>query len=554
MKNKIMVAFLAVMLTVSCGAKPQVGGFLKIKIMDNPEATVSIDDAQAVPFSKLEQPFDLMAIPHKVAITWPQTGQTTVEFVTVVYGQTVEFEPKMPAKETIGILSSMPGMILVGNTELGHSSKIDQADVYAGENTFEVRLDGFSYVWTTKAKVELGSKIMLEPGTDDKHGALYIKSESPGVEFEITGTTEKQRLYQGSSFIPNIVPGRLELIEKSAPGVKQYVQIEAGKVTKVYFSTSFQKKEEKLTTIESFGKTTLYVCWSTQTTEIDLTGKTKISEYDLDKLTLFRPGTMNSRDVFKFFVSQDDSSFAVASVIGVMPDKIVFQKGSGAMLAKPEDTARDIQNWLPQSPDGKWTVNSNMIYGPGGYRFDLKDFIPGCWDLENFTVLVTKVDVESKSFEVRETPLSKMNPMVIGQQTYEPIGTKGLEWVNAFSFYDKAKLPMAVVSSPKWTTVFERNTSSQIGTPLFTLKRNISMPTTSCSLAVRRFLICRKTQEFFGKSFVYDLQTGNVFDNLANPTLTENGLIACNLASGANAGIIYKISGKILVPVWAGLY
>lgn len=554
MKNKIMVAFLAVMLTASCGAKPQVGGFLKIKIMDNPEAMVSIDDAQAVPFSKLEQPLDLMAIPHKVAITWPQTGQTTVEFVTVVYGQTVEFEPKTPAKETVGISSSMPGTILVGNTELGHSSKIDKADVYAGDNTFEVRLDGFSYVWTTKAKVELGAKIMLEPGTDDKHGALYIKSESPGVEFEITGTTEKQRLYQGSSFVPNIVPGRLEIIEKSASGVKQYVQIEAGKVTKVNFSTSFQKKEEKLTTIESFGKTTLYVCWSTQTTEIDLTGKTKISEYDLDKLTLFRPGTMNSRDVFKFFVSQDDSSFGVASVIGAMPDKVVFQKGSGTMLVKPENATSDVQNWLPQSPDGKWTVNSNMIYGPGGYKFDLKDFMPGCWDLKNYSVLVTKVDVEAKTFEIRETPLSKMNPMVLGTQTYEPIGQKGLDWVNAFAFYDKSRLPLGVVSSSKWTSIFTRSTSADVNSPMYVLEKNVPMPSTLRSLADRRFLICRKTREYFGNSFIYDLQTDNIYDNLANPTLTQNGLIACNLASGVNAGIIYKISGKTLVPVWAGLY
>ncbi|MBP7732650.1 MAG: hypothetical protein KA140_02665 [Caldisericia bacterium] len=554
MKNKIMVAFLAVMLTVSCGVKPQVGGFLKIKIADNPEAMVSIDDAQAVPYSKLEQPLDLMAIPHKIAITWPQTGQTTVEFVSVVYGQTVEFEPKLPSRETVGISSSMPGTILVGNTELGHSSKIDKADVYAGENTFEVRLDGFSYVWTKKANVELGTKIMLEPGTDDKHGALYIKSESPGVEFIIVGTEEKQRLYQGSSFVPNIVPGRLEITEKSSPGVKQYVQIEVGKVTKINFSTSFQKKEEKLTTIESFGKTTLYVCWSTQTTEIDLTGKTKISEYDLDKLTLFRPGTMNSRDVFKFFVSQDDSSFGVASVIGAMPDKVVFQKGSGTMLAKPEKIAPDIQNWLPQSPDGKWTVNSNMIYGPGGYKFDLKDFMPGCWDLKNYSVLVTKVDVEAKTFEIRETPLSKMNPMVLGTQTYEPIGQKGLDWVNAFAFYDKSRLPLGVVSSSKWTSIFTRSTSADVNSPMYVLEKNVPMPSTSCSLADRRFLICRKTREYFGNSFIYDLQTDNIYDDLANPTLTENGLIACNLASGANAGIIYKISGKTLVPVWAGLY
>ena len=74
MKSKIMMAFLAVMLTVSCGTNPQVGGFLKIRIVDNPEAMVSIDDAQPVPYAKLEQPLDLMAIPHKISVTWPQTG------------------------------------------------------------------------------------------------------------------------------------------------------------------------------------------------------------------------------------------------------------------------------------------------------------------------------------------------------------------------------------------------------------------------------------------------------------------------------------------------
>ncbi|NTU61787.1 MAG: hypothetical protein HGA95_05655 [Caldiserica bacterium] len=224
------------------------------------------------------------------------------------------------------------------------------------------------------------------------------------------------------------------------------------------------------------------------------------------------------------------------------------------MISDPVEKTTDFQGWLPQSPDGKWTVNSNMIYGPGGYRFDLKDFTPGCWDLTNYTVLVTKVDTGAKTFEIRETPLSKMNPMVIGSQTYDPIGTKGLEWVNVFAFYDKARLPLAVISSPKWTSVFKRSTSNEVGSQMYDLIKNIPMPSTSCSLASRRFLICRKTQEFFGKSFIFDLETGNIFDNLANPTITKNGFIACNIASGANAGVVYRISGKKLVPVWAGLF
>lgn len=553
MKLRIMAVFFVMLLAVSCGAQPQVGGFLKIDIPGYPDSMVSVDDQKPVKFSELEQPLDLMANPHKITITWPQTGQTTVEYVNVEYGKTVEFSPKLPQKESIEIISSMPGTVIVGKTDLGHSSKLSRAELFTGENTFDVRLDGFSYAWTTKAIVAKGAKIVLEPGTDDTHGALYIKSDSPGVEFSIEGTDQQQKLYQGSSFTPNILPGKLVITEINMPSVKHFVQIKPGMVTKVNNITSFQNTDSKQTTIESFGKTSFYIGWSSQATEIDITGKKSITSYELDKLTPFRPGTANSRDVFKFVVSEDKSSFGVATISGALPQKISVDKISDAMIPNPNIKTMDIQSWLPQSPDGKWTVSGGMAIGPGSFKFELKGFEPGCWDLKNFTVLASQVDIGNKTFEIREMPLSKMNPMVIGNQTYEPIGEKGLEWVKAYAFYDVNKLPIPVVFSPKWISIFTRNTSNKLDAPLFDLKYTILKLAVTCSLIGRRFLVCKKSNDVLGSSFVVDIENGNVYDNLPNPTITTDGLLACNLESDSNAGIIYKISGKQLIPVWAGI-
>jgi hypothetical protein len=65
--------------------------------------------------------------------------------------------------------------------------------------------------------------------------------------------------------------------------------------------------------------------------------------------------------------------------------------------------------------------------------------------------------------------------------------------------------------------------------------------------------VCKKSNDVLGSSFVVDIENGNVYDNLPNPTITTDGLLACNLESDSNAGIIYKISGKQLIPVWAGI-
>lgn len=554
MKLKAAFVFLALLLAVSCGAKPQVGGFLKIEIPGYPDALVSVDDEKPVRFSELEQPLDLIAIPHKISITWPHSGQTTVGYANVEYGKTVVYLPELPKKESVEVSSSVPGMVFLGSKELGHSSKVGRIDLYAGQNTFEIKLDGFGFAWTTKAMVEQGKKIVLEPGTDDTHGALYIKSDSPGVEFVIEGSRQSQRLSIGSSFTPQMVPGKVVISEKGTPGVKHHVSIKAGKVTRVNFITAYNKKNDKKTAIESFGKTALLIGWSSQSTEIDLTGKTVLTDYELDKLTPFRPGTAGSQDVFKYLSCIDEESYGFAEFMGPLPEKIAIARISGKPKQKQLIAMMEVQNWLPQSPDGKWTVSAGMVYGPGSFKFEVKDFEPGSWDLKNFTVLVTKVDVASKSFEVREMPLSKMNPMVLGMQTYEPIGQKDLEWVKAYAFYDKRKLPMAVVTTPKWMAVFERGMSSSIDSPIFELKHRIQMKATSCSLAGSRYLICSKTGNVFDGTFIVDTENGNVYDNLSNPAVTNDGMIACNYESEANAGIVYRISGKKLVPVWAGIY
>lgn len=553
MKLRIMAVFFVLLLGISCGPKPQVGGFLKIDIPGYPDAMVSIDDQKPVKFSELDQPLDLMAIPHKVSITWPATGQTTTSFVSVEYGKSVVYAPDLPKIESVEVSSSMPGVVFVGPKELGHTTKIDSAELYAGQNTFEVKLDGFGYAWTTKANVKQGERISLEPGTDTAHGALYIKSDTPGVEFIIEGTRQSQRLYEGSSFTPQMVPGRIIIAEKGIPGVRHFVYINAGKVTKVNFISSHNKRSDRKTEIEGFGKTTLLIGWSAQSTEVDLTGKTVLTEYELDKLTPFRPGTAGSDEVFKYISCVDNESYGFSEFLGTLPEKVEIKRIPGKSPQKPSLARIEDQNWLPQSPDGKWTVSAGMVYGPGSFKFELKDFEPGCWDLVNYRVLVSKVDVPAKSFEIREMPLSKMNPMVIGMQAYEPIGEKGLEWVRAYAFYDKRGLPLAVLTSPKWVAVFERSMSASIDAPIFELKHIVKMKATNCSLAGKRFLVCAKSSDVFGGSFVVDLDTGNVFDKLSNPFVTADGLIACNLGQESNAGIVYEISGKSLIPLWVGV-
>ena len=551
--RKFLVLLLAVAFLASCGAVSKNGGFLTLKI-DDPKAMVAVDDGKPVEFSKLEQPLDLMAIPHKIAVTWSQSGDTTTEFASVEYGKTTEFTPTPPKKETIEITSSIPGTVIAGRIELGHSSKLAKADVYAGMQTFEMSLDGFGYRWKTQAKVELGKSIRLEPGTDEKHGALYIKSESPGVNFEISGTDEKPLLDNGSLFIPNINSGKLEIIEKANPGVVHHVGIKAGSVTSLNFLTNFTKTSDKVTTLDTFGKTTLFVCWGTQTTEIDLTGVKSISEYELMKKTPFRTGTMTTSEVFGFLVCKDNEGFGTNTYAGSIPEKLQVIK-----LAEPMDKLQAFelapaQNWSPKSEDGQWVTDKETIHGPGGYSFPLDGFETGCWDTVNYTVLTTKLFFDDKAFEVREAALSRKNPMVLGKITYDPIGEKNLDWINATAFYDADNLPMVVISSSKWTAIFKRTRQEDNSDQYFTLVKKLDLPSTSTTLYDRQYLVCRKTKSYFGRSFVIDLETKLVYDNMINPVILKNGFVANNFVPGANAGDVFSMESGDLLPRWAGLY
>jgi hypothetical protein len=550
--KRLSFALAILLLAVSCGS-PKVGGFLDIKISD-PEALVSIDDADPVRFADLDLPLDLMAIPHKVSVKWSQTGQTTVEYATVEYGKTVVFEPKHPEKVPVEIYSSIPGTIIAGKLMLGHSSKLGQTEVFSGDQRFEVTLDGFTNKWVTTQKVETGSKIRLEPGTDGKHGALYIKSESPGVEFEITGTDKEQSKFDGSIFIPEIVPGRLTITEKNNPGIKHYVEINAGTVTKLKYLTNFAKTDDRMINLDVFGKTTLYVCWGTQTTEIDLGNAKNITSYELSKKTPFRIGSMGIEDVFCTFACSDATGFGATSFVGKLPQTVKITRQAGSMADISKIKLADVQSWLPNSPDGRWTTNQNLIYGPGGYRFALGDYVPGCWDLKNNTVLVTKLDFDNKSFEVREAPLSKQNPMVIGSQGCEDVAQTGLDWIEASAFYDSTRLPLAVISSSKWTSIYRRTTGKSHDVGVFTLEKKLDKPSYVTSLWGKRHLVLRKGKSYFSKSFIYEIEKDVIADDIFNPSMTSSGLIAENASNGVNAGIIYKIVSGKPVPVWAGVY
>lgn len=551
MKKVITVAVL-VMLLSACGKQPQ-GGFLNLRIEDK-KALVAIDDAKPVLFTDIEQPLDLMAIPHKISVTWSATGDTTTEFASVEFGKTTDFTPKPPKLEPVEITTSMPGTITAGFTDLGHSSKIANPKVYAGKRRFELALDGFQYHWATEHEVGLNSKINLEPGTDEKTGALYIKSQSQGTDFGIKGTKEEQLKFEGSIFIPKITPGMLELSEKANSTVRHYVQIEAGKVTKLNYLTNFEDTSKKQVNLDTFGNTTLYVCWGSQTTAIDLTGKKQLDGYTLDKLTPFRPGTMNSDEVFKFLACKDGNGFGSTQIIGAMPEKIKVEKVPGSMSDPKSFKPAKVQNWSPKSDDGQWHVDNDMVYGPGGYRFALGGYDAGCWDTLNYTLLVTKLDIENETFEVREVPLSKKNPMIIGTFGHKGIKDKTLSWINAYSFYDKNGFPLVVLASSKWTAVYVRETSGKVDSALFRMAFKLTKPCFTSNLSDKRFLTCKTGNSAFSGSFMLDLQTGVVFDNLINPTSTENQLILANFVKGANAGTVYRISGKTLVPVWAGIY
>ncbi len=551
MKKIFTVAILAILLS-GCGKQPQ-GGFLTLNI-DDKKALVAIDEAKPVLFAEMEQPLDLMAIPHKVSVTWSATGDTTTEFATVEFGKTTTFTPTPPKLEPVEIITSMPGTITAGFTDLGHSSKISNPQVYAGKRRFEVAIDGFQYRWATELEVELNSKISLEPGTDANTGALYIKSQSQGTSFTIKGTKEQPLFFEGSVFIPKVTPGMLEISEKTNPLVKHYVQIEADKVTKLNYMTNFEDTSKKQVTLDTFGKTTLYVCWGSQTSAIDLTGKTQLDGYTLDKSTPFRPGTMNSDEVFKFLVCKDGNGFGAKQIIGVLPERISVDRVSGSMIDPTTIKHAKVQDWAQKSDDGQWFVNNDMVYGPGGFRFALGGYDAGCWDTLNYTLLVTKLDFENETFEVREAPLSKKNPMIIGTFGHKGIGDKNLKWINAYAFYDARGLPMVVLASSKWTAVYDRETSKEIGSGAFKLAYKLDKPCFTASLDDKRFLVCKTGNNTFSGSFILDLQTGIVHENLINPSSTENKLILCNAVKGANAGLAYKISGKSFVPVWAGIY
>lgn len=551
MKKIFTVAILAILLS-GCGKQPQ-GGFLTLNI-DDKKALVAIDEAKPVLFTEMEQPLDLMAIPHKVSVTWSATGDTTTEFATVEFGKTTTFTPTPPKLEPVEITTSMPGTITAGFIDLGHSSKISNPQVYAGKRRFEVAIDGFQYRWATEIDVGLNSKINLEPGTDSSTGALYIKSQSQGTSFKINGTEEQPLFFEGSVFIPKVAPCMLEISEKANSLVKHYVQIEAGKVTKLNYLTNFEDTSKKRINLDTFGKTTLYLCWGSQTSTIDLTGKKQLDGYTLDKSTPFRPGTMNSDEVFKFLVCKNGNGFGAKQIIGALPERISVERVSGSMVDPSTFKQAKVQNWSPKSDDGQWYVENDMIYGPGGFRFALSGYDAGCWDTLNYTVLVTKLDLENETFEVREAPLSKKNPMIIGTFGHKGIGDKNLKWVNAYSFYDSKGFPIVVLASSKWTAVYERETSTEIGAGAFKPAFKLDKPCFTASLSDKRFLTCKTGNSTFSGSFVLDLQTGMVYENLINPTSTEDKLILCNHLNGANAGVAYRISGKTLVPVWAGIY
>ncbi|MCK5743640.1 MAG: hypothetical protein KAH30_02795, partial [Caldisericia bacterium] len=167
--TSVVVVLIMLSLSLSGCGKPK-GALLWIHV-NHDNSTVSIDGEEAVPYKDIKNPVLLPPNMHKITVEYLETGDVETKTMSLFYGFEYKVTFDKYEEAAISLSSKIPANIVIGKIDLGIIPTDESTIVHAGERKLNGELVGFGYRWSETRTFKIGDQIMLQPGTDDDHGA-----------------------------------------------------------------------------------------------------------------------------------------------------------------------------------------------------------------------------------------------------------------------------------------------------------------------------------------------------------------------------------------------
>jgi hypothetical protein len=549
------VVMVLVMLSLSlsgCG-KPK-GALLWIYV-NHDNSTVSIDGEEAVPYRDIKNPVLLPPNMHKITVEYLETGDVETKTMSLFYGYEYKVTFDKYEEAAISLSSKIPANIVIGKIDLGIIPTDESTIVHAGERKLNGELVGFGYRWSETRTFKTSDQIMLQPGTDDDHGAIYIESSTSGAMIQ-TSLEDEPMEYNGSIFLPMVKPGVVEITEKYSENIVHFVNVYPGRVTTLEFVDDHAVGENSHNFIlPDSSSTELLVNWGEGGVTRCYLGenRTSITDLELEQFTPFRGSGIGLKGTQKHFISRYAGNIAVASFSGELPKEIKFRTSREKKINLLDIKPMDVQHFSPASPDGKYYhFEDGIISADGGSYIALKSFIPGSWNIENSNVIVTATASSCGTLEARVASLLGRDDLMFPQVTIEDIIDVELDYKSLQGFFLGDYQILMVFGIPGRTRLW--NLTLDEATEIIDIPRGMH----NSSLYGKRYLVCYPEKESKAFGYVFDIKTGKVSENIEEipelSLLSDGRIISGYNPNSVSAGIIYEwVSGE-LTPVSAGVF
>jgi len=535
-----------------CGGSQTYGGYLTIALPTN-NANVTIDDREPVQFSSLDFPILLEPRIHNVTVEYLDSGDIETKTINILHGYDYELEFTEYEEVDVSFYSPIPVSLRAGFVDVEVLQTANKAMVYRGEREISAELIGFGYRWRETRNFVNGSEIFLQPGADEEHGSLYIESNNKGTNID-TNIEDSPMEYEGSLFFPMVEPGVYELHDKYQSGVTHFVSIEAGKVTKLYYNSSFSdtgaKHTLKADPNSSIELTTLWKNGLVTVAKLG-TGLSELSDYQIDKNNVFSISKTNNKGIATFIVSRRGGEIGVNSYTDKIPEVIGFEYNKAVSDIDLEKiTKLKVSHFSPFSPDGYFSyVDQGIESIDGRYYTSISTFKPGCWDVENNRVLVTEVDKLGGALRARVAQLRGGSPLFYPDIILDDLANSENEYDIYNTFFVEGEKILAVYSNPKLIRLWSMDLDTVA--PLYEFNTTMKIS----SLYSKKYLVCQATDSSYTDNFVIDVETGNISTPLPIASVSSDGYVLSGfIPETVSAGVIYKWDGSKLMPVWAGVF